>query len=187
MTLHVILRPTTEADLAFVIEAENHPENAQFIGNWTRSRHAYACQHPDERHRIITVFPRGAAVGYVILSGIQDPDQNLLIKRLVITEKGKGYGRAALEAVLHEAFHEFKAHRVWLDVMVNNQRAASLYESLGCIKEGCLREAKKTAQGYVSLWVMSILRQEFFKERAEIAGAEDASINPSTIGLSAGQ
>ena len=161
MTTAIVLRPTTEADLAFVLAAEMHPDNARFIGSWSRSRHIAACQHPDERHWIVTAAADGAAVGYVIVSGIEDPDQNLLIKRLVITEKSQGYGRATLKMLLHQGFHEFNAHRVWLDVMVNNPRAAGLYASVGFIQEGCLREAKKTPEGFVSLWIMSILRQEF--------------------------
>jgi RimJ/RimL family protein N-acetyltransferase len=102
-----------------------------------------------------------AAVGYLILQGVQDPDQALLIKRIVIVEKGKGYGRATLEWLLNKAFHDLGAHRVWLTVMEDNDRARSLYRSLGFIEEGKLRECVKSLTGFRSVWLMSLLRSEF--------------------------
>jgi RimJ/RimL family protein N-acetyltransferase len=157
----ISLRPTTDADLDFVLAAEADPENAEFVRQWSRDRHRQACRHPDERHWIVVDETTQSRAGYVILLGLQDPDHCLLIKRIVITQKGRGIGRAVLEQVLQQAFSDFNAHRVWLDVMAHNDRARSLYRSLGFVEEGKLRECVKTQTGFASMWLMSILRFEY--------------------------
>lgn len=164
----ITLRPTTAADLAFVQAAEQTAENAQFIRQWSRQRHSQACNHPNERHWIITDTVTEKAVGYAIFLGIQDPDQTILLKRIVVTEKGQGYGRATLQQLIAKAFTEFQANRLWLDVMTTNDRAQHLYKSLGFVQEGCLREAAKTPNGFRDMLIMAILRSEF--DRASLHG-----------------
>ncbi|MDB9528831.1 GNAT family protein [Oscillatoria sp. CS-180] len=157
----VQLRPTASEDLEFVLEAENAAENACFIRQWSRDRHLQACQHPDERHWVVVDIVTQKRVGYVIMQGVQDVDQCLLLKRIVITEKGKGYGRSVLRQVLEKAFLDFNGHRIWLDVMERNERARSLYRNLGFVEEGRLRDAVKTSDGFTAMWLMSMLRSEF--------------------------
>jgi diamine N-acetyltransferase len=47
--------------------------------------------------------------------------------------------------------------------MEHNERARRAYESLGFVREGTLRECLKIEGRYVSLHVMSILRDEAVK------------------------
>ncbi|MGD1904839.1 MAG: GNAT family N-acetyltransferase [Leptolyngbyaceae cyanobacterium] len=157
----IVLRPTTADDLAFVRAAEQSAENAQFIRQWSQQRHLQACDHPNERHWIIVDAATQQSVGYGILLGIQDPDRTILLKRIVITIKGQGYGRSALKQLIAKAFQDFQANRLWLDVMTDNCRAQHLYASLGFVKEGCLRESVKTADGFKDMWIMAMLRSEF--------------------------
>jgi diamine N-acetyltransferase len=63
------------------------------------------------------------------------------------------------------AFDDLNAHRFWLDVKKRNTRAQALYNSEGFVLEGELREAVKTDDGFDSLIVMSMLRQEFTGRR----------------------
>ncbi len=44
----LILRPTAVADLAFVLAAEQHMDNAPYIGQWTQERHEAAISAEDE-------------------------------------------------------------------------------------------------------------------------------------------
>lgn len=166
----VYLRPTAAADLDFVLAAEQAPENALFVWQWSRDRHLQACQDPNERHWVVLDPATQQRVGYTILVDIQDTNQSLLIKRIVIAPKGRGYGRATLEQVLGQAFLTFGAHRVWLDVMADNQRAHALYRSLGFVEEGKLRECAKTARGFLDMWIMSMLRSEFLVRQGERVG-----------------
>lgn len=157
----VTCRPTTVADLAFVLAAENHPDNAPFVGQWSREQHQQAIADVNEAHLTIIHTDDGRSLGYCILQGIADPHGVIQIRRLVITEKGKGYGRIVLAQIQHLAFQTYGAHRLWLDVKTNNPRAQHLYTQAGFTYEGCLRECLKTHQGYLSLNLMSVLRHEY--------------------------
>lgn len=155
------LRPTTPADLDFVLTAEAAAHAAGYVRLWTRDRHLQSLDDPDERHWIVEDSATQDRVGYLILLGLQDPDQCFLVKRIVIAQPGKGYGRSALTQVLDQAFRKFEAHRVWLDVMEDNHRARSLYRSLGFVEEGRLRECVRVGDKFASMWLMSMLRTEF--------------------------
>lgn len=156
----VRLRPTAEGDLAFVLREEEDEGNRPFIGRWPRGRHLEALADPDVEHSIAE-DERGAPVGYAILTGVGDPGRVVCLKRLLVAEKGRGYGRAVLRLLLGRVFGELGAHRLWLDVKVGNARARGLYESEGLVAEGVLRDALWTGAGYDSLVVMSMLESEY--------------------------
>jgi diamine N-acetyltransferase len=59
------------------------------------------------------------------------------------------------------AFKTYNAHRLWLDVKAQNQRAQAVYKAAGFLIEGTLRECLKSEKKYESLIIMSILQQEY--------------------------
>ena len=63
------LRKTEEADLDFVLEAEHHDENRQYVIPWPRARHLQALSDPDLAHLIVE---REHRLSYVILAGLLD-------------------------------------------------------------------------------------------------------------------
>lgn len=157
----ITLRATQPSDLPFVIGAERHANNLTYVGQWSYERHGAAITTDDEAHLIIERLEDRHLVGYAILMGLTNHHQNLHLKRIVVTEKGQGYGRAALRQLKQMAFETYQAHRFWLDVKAFNPRARHLYESEGFVLEGCLREALKTEDGYHSMDLMAMLRAEY--------------------------
>jgi RimJ/RimL family protein N-acetyltransferase len=155
------LRATNLDDLAFVLQTERHPDNCRFVNQWSLVRHAAVCHADDSAHYVIEQVTDCAPVGYCILQGLTDSDQSICLRRLVITEKGRGYGRHALRLIKHKVFAELYAHRLWLDVMEHNQRARHLYEAEGFVFEGILRECSRSEDGFISFAIMSILEQEY--------------------------
>jgi diamine N-acetyltransferase len=101
------------------------------------------------------------AIGYVIVYGLTDPNQNLCIQRIVITQKGKGYGKATLRLIQELAFGTWNAHRLWLDVKDFNDRARHVYESVGFQFEGILRDVVKVEDRFESYAILSILKPEY--------------------------
>ena len=97
----------------------------------------------------------------VLLLGLTSPHGSLEFRRVVVTAKGRGLGRAAVRAVKHFAFVEQKAHRLWLDVKAFNARARHLYTSEGFVEEGVLRECLRSDSGFDSLVVLSMLAPEY--------------------------
>lgn len=81
----------------------------------------------------------------------------------MITEKTRGYGKATVEMVKQLAFETYNAHRLWLDVKVQNKLAQAVYKKAGFVVEGILRECLKVEGRYDSLIIMSMLQQEYEK------------------------
>ena len=161
----VRLRPTMSSDLGFVVSLESDPANLPFITPWERTQHEAAIRFPDFRHFIIEGGPGLDAVGFVILIGCRSQHQSLELKRMVVNNKGAGYGRAALRVAKKVAFDDLGAHRLWLDLRAGNSRAQALYDSEGFVVEGRLREAVKAGAGFESLVVVSMLQSEFTGRR----------------------
>jgi diamine N-acetyltransferase len=159
----ICLCPTPLQDLDFVIAAENHPDNRDFVSQWTREQHEQTIADPNAFHFIIEA--EGERVGYTMLYGLTDPNQSLCIQRLVITQKGKGYGKATLRLLQKLAFEEWQIHRLWLDVKDYNLRARHVYESVGFQLDGVLRECVKRGSAieprFESFAIFSILKPEY--------------------------
>ncbi len=159
--MNIRLRPTRESDLDFVLSEEQDATNSPFVRSWTYAQHVAALESEDLEHSIIERIVDDTRVGYLILAGRTDENQNIEFRRIVITEKNQGYGRAAVRLVKQRAFDGLKAHRLWLDVKENNLRARHLYETEGFRSEGVLRECVKSSNGFESLVIMSMLREEY--------------------------
>jgi len=155
------MRPTQVDDLAFVLQAEHHPANALFIEQWSHDRHLAALTDLDVAHRIVERRSDAQPIGYIILAGLKNVHQSLDFRRLVITDKGHGYGRAAVRFVKLVAFEQYRVRRLWLDVRAHNQRAQQLYQSEGFVIEGTLRECVKVDGHFESLVIMSLLCSEY--------------------------
>lgn len=102
------------------------------------------------------------AVGIVSLSNIDYKNRSAECI-IDIGEKatwGKGIGKAALSLILEYAFRELNLHRVFLNVFSFNERAIKLYEKMGFMREGVLRQAFYRA-GWHDIVIMSILKNEY--------------------------
>ncbi len=67
----------------------------------------------------------------------------------------------AFGEVADRAFGKHRAHRLFLDVFVTNDRARHVYETFGFRKEGIMRDAIYRDGGYHSLVLMSLLESEY--------------------------
>ncbi|MDR7071511.1 RimJ/RimL family protein N-acetyltransferase [Fictibacillus barbaricus] len=53
---------------------------------------------------------------------------------------GKGYGLAAMRAMLNFGFTELHLNKIWLRVEIDNEKAIKSYKRAGYIEEGILRQ-----------------------------------------------
>jgi len=157
---YIKIMSTKEADIPFVIEAEQKAENAKYVSQWSAEEHTSALKDADTLHLTVRDI-NGAHIGYLIIKGMTNQNKSIELMRIVITKKGLGYGKAAISLIKKWCFAEQQAHRLWLDVQEDNLRAQHVYETLGFKREGVLRECVKTAEGYKSLVVMAILSHEY--------------------------
>lgn len=157
----IVIRPALEGDVEFILKAESDPENAEGILPWSREQHLLAIADPDIEYWMIEADSASRVAGFMIFRGLGNQDKSIELKRILITEKGCGFGREALQLAKQIAFDVFGAHRFWLDVFTGNQVAQRLYESEGFVVEGLLRECHKVAGKYKSLIILSILEHEY--------------------------
>lgn len=76
-------------------------------------------------------------------------------------QMGKGYGSAALAALLDVAFHELALHKVWLMVFEKNERSRRTYQRLGFVEEGVLRDEYFHQGAWHNMVRMGLLAKEW--------------------------
>ncbi|MFT8322034.1 MAG: GNAT family N-acetyltransferase [Bacillus sp. (in: firmicutes)] len=160
----ILIRKTLESDLSYIITTESHKDNLPYIIQWSMEEHLHAIHHDKNLiHLIVIEKKQNKPVGYLLINGVNDSNESIELKRTAFSDKGKGYGRQMLKLMKKWVFTEKKANRFWLDVVDHNKRAKNLYESEGFIEEGLQREAVKINHHFESIYLMSILKREYFK------------------------
>ncbi|MBX4863942.1 GNAT family N-acetyltransferase [Rhizobium sophorae] len=81
--------------------------------------------------------------------------------RIAVSPPGKGYGASFLQEICQWIFAEDDIHRLWLDLLPSNERAARLYRSMGFVREGVMRSALRVPGGRQDLVLMSLLREDW--------------------------
>jgi diamine N-acetyltransferase len=162
--MSIYLRDAIPSDIDSIIEIEHSPEFREYIGQWTSEEHSREMNDPGTRY-FLALDDNESVIGYAILRGIRSEHRNLELKRITMRSPGRGHGRHVLQLLLEKAFREFGAHRLWLDVFETNLRAQHLYRSLGFQQDGVFREAVYRDGQFHSLFLMSMLDQEYDKTR----------------------
>lgn len=161
-TTRLLIEKTQLTLLDTILEIEQ--TNAKFIGQSTKEQHERIISNNKEEHLTIFKKENRKVVGYYILQGVQSKNKSMLIKRIAITEKRKGYGRESLQAIKKYCFETLEFHRLWLDVFDYNSRAIHLYETEGFQREGVMRECVLKNGIYHNLILLSLLKQEYFQK-----------------------
>ncbi|MCI0494064.1 GNAT family N-acetyltransferase [candidate division KSB1 bacterium] len=73
----------------------------------------------------------------------------------------KRFGSEATQLMIDYAFKTLNLNRIQLHVCAENAPAIKIYERVGFIKEGVLRQAMFRNANYVDFWVMGILRDDW--------------------------
>jgi len=111
-------------------------------------------------------------IGRVYIAKIDRNHDSLDITRIYIGDKnniGKGYGKEAMILLLQYCFNTLKMERVTIDHYPNNYKASNLYLSLGFQYEGIMRNAAKRNNQYFDLHLMSILKNDYYKNLFNIS------------------
>lgn len=100
-------------------------------------------------------------VGQVSVNQIYWPARNgrvFLVVRGAM--QGKGYGAAALDALVAHAFGPLDLHKLWLIVRRDNRSAQAMYLRAGFEFEGVLRHEYHVAGAWFDMVRMGIVRRE---------------------------
>jgi RimJ/RimL family protein N-acetyltransferase len=155
------IRKTKEKELDFVINLESRPENRKNVFQWTKEQHKKIIVDKDTLHLIIE-DKNGNKVGYAIVAGLKSKNKSIELRRIVISEKNKGFGTEFLNLMKKYTFEDLKYHKLWLDFFDTNTKVENLYKRNGFKHEGVLRDKYFYDNRYITMVVMSILEDEYF-------------------------
>lgn len=153
------LRQAALDDLDYIMKLQYAPENLKFIVPFDEDYHHEILTCAAKMDVIIEEIYTGLAVGYFMLRELDTPCAEFT--HVIIEKKGIGYGREAMKLLLEWTFEIKKFHRVWIDCKEYNSVALHLYESLGFVREGVLREIILTDGVWENLIVLGMLDREY--------------------------
>lgn len=155
------IREATPDDVGIVIDLENHKDNRDNLWQGTYEEHLDEIHDPE--HLLLVFCRKGddEIIGFALIH-VDSKSKLFEIRRIAISDKGKGYGREAMVALIDYAFNTLDTNKVWLDVYPHNTTGIKLYESLGMHKDGLLRDNYYSDhQGFLDQAVYSLLRREY--------------------------
>lgn len=162
-TERLYITDAVESDIYEIITLENHEDNRNFIWQGTFDEHKAEIEDHNQLLFIIKKKVDNMTIGFVLIR--LDQNSNIFeLRRIAISEKGVGFGRETMLALIKYAFEEKNTNRFWLDVYPDNTIGIKLYESLGMHCDGILRQNYKSGRGYLDQIIYSILRDEYFKK-----------------------
>jgi RimJ/RimL family protein N-acetyltransferase len=150
-----------ETDIAAIMELEKHKDNRNFIWQGTYEEHKKEIESDDYILQVFNKKDNGETIGFALIF-LDKKSERFELRRIAVSEKGKGYGRETLTALIKFAFEELQMNRFWLDVYPDNHVGIKLYEGIGMHKDGVLRQNYKSERGYLDMIVYSILKDEYF-------------------------
>jgi len=149
----------SDEDIAFVLATERLPGFEQLVGRWSEGEHRSALA--DGRHVYFIARFKSEAIGFAIVRDWASAECVAHIKRLVVSQPGRGHGKALLAELVAIIFQNTDAHRIWLGVFPENTRARRAYEAVGFQAEGIARGSAFFGGRHRDELVMSLLRPDW--------------------------
>jgi UDP-4-amino-4,6-dideoxy-N-acetyl-beta-L-altrosamine N-acetyltransferase len=170
----LILRAIEEDDLPLIAGWRNDPGVYEFFYEYipiSRRQQAiwYESQlkNPKEINLVVST-PEGKAIGTVSIYNIDFRNRKAEWGRILIGDadfRGCGFGSMIEAMVLQYAFEHLNLHKLYCEVLEDNTIALSLYKKFGFKEEGVLREHIFKNGTYVNVVVLSMLEEEYFKQK----------------------
>ena len=158
------LRPASVDDIDAIMRIERLPGYDMFIGASSRGEHEAMLMSADGALRVWEV--EGAVRGFAMLTKLTNAHGVVQLKRIAVDAPGAGMGAAFVQAMIDHVFMTTPAHRLELDTSAENPRARRVYEKLGFVHEGRVRDVYRLDDGrYVSSDLFSMLRPEWEARR----------------------
>ena len=146
------LRTANIDDYDFIDMAECDEDSTNWVGNWSMGMRIEKFGDNNFFQTIIETN-EGHSVGFIDFRDMLN-DTQIELKRIVITEKNKGYGKKAMYLSQKFAFEIIGRNRLYLGTKVDNLRAQHVYHSTGF-----------TLVNPENIAYFHIFKEEYFKNR----------------------
>ena len=171
----VFLRALDEGDLDRTLRWHNDPalystmgEAFRFVSKtaeaeWLGRKSRYA---PNEVNLAICLRGEAEHIGNAYLREIDWVSRKAILHIFIGSKKqrGKGYGKQAVQQLLQHAFLDLNLNRVELEVLADNAPAIRIYEQSGFVAEGRLRDYAFKNGEYKDALVMGIRAEDFRRD-----------------------
>ena len=171
----VVLRPFVDDDVAVFQLVLADPEVVRLTGSppdnrfdVERLRAWYGSRNAQTDRLDLAVVDRasGACVGEVVLYEWDRYNRSCTFRTLIgPAGRDRGLGTEAVRLVVGYGFERLGLHRISLEVFAFNPRARRVYEKVGFVAEGVLRQVLRDGDEWVDATVMSILADEWAAHR----------------------
>jgi UDP-4-amino-4,6-dideoxy-N-acetyl-beta-L-altrosamine N-acetyltransferase len=100
-------------------------------------------------------------LGYIFLNNINPVHRNCFLGIVIGDKKqrGKGYGTEAVELLAQYAFNTLNMHKITVEVININPHAIKVYEKLGFVNEGCMKQQFFSDGKYYDVLIMSLFKK----------------------------
>ncbi len=108
----------------------------------------------------------GRCVGEVVFNEWSEPNRSCNF-RTIIGPRGRdrGLGTEATRMFVGYGFEQLGLHRIRLDVINFNLRGRRVYDKVGFVTEGVLREEHRWVDQWIDVTIMSVLVHEWNRHR----------------------
>lgn len=117
-----------ESHIGEIIKMENDSDTSVFIIPYSYEKHLEEIHKPLNVY--IGIYEKGILLGFFIL-GLENKGNRIEFRRIVIKQKGFGYGKKAIEELENYCTALWNTRSIWLDVFETNKRGIHIYEKLG--------------------------------------------------------
>jgi RimJ/RimL family protein N-acetyltransferase len=166
----VLLRPMRQDDVIRQhefnqdIELYGLDSDEPHVSPLERAQAFYNSRTQDETNRVVfAIEVDGQYIGNCGLKGLNNRHGNAELGIMIGDRDywGRGYGREAINLLLHYAFHYLGVRRIELTTHAKNERAIRCYLACGFVEEGRPRKVVWIEGEYVDLVNMGLLREEW--------------------------
>jgi len=124
----VEIRESEPTELARFCEMERAADTREYITVSSLQAHRQQFARPDIVY--LSIYTDAGLAGYIILA-LEGDGETVEFRRIVVADKGRGIGRAAISAMEGYCRGRLRRRRIWLDVFESNHRGRHVYEKLG--------------------------------------------------------
>jgi RimJ/RimL family protein N-acetyltransferase len=108
----------------------------------------------------------GECLGEVVFNEWNDPNRSCNFRALLGRRgQDRGLGTESIRMFIGYGFEQLGLHRIALEVINFNPRARRVYDKVGFVPEGVLREEHRWGNQWIDVTVMSILAHEWDQHR----------------------
>ena len=111
-----------------IIKMESDLDTSPFIIPYNYEKHREEINNPLNSY--LGIYVKGHFLGFIII-GIENEGSRIEFRRIVIGEKGKGYGQKAIEELEEYCKALWNTKSIWLDVFETNERGIYIYKKFG--------------------------------------------------------